>query len=210
MKYSTIVIAALLGFAQAVTIKDIEASGETDIDDGAEGRRRVASKPEPKKKQPKMQPKSFPKFDESSDDEPWPANNMNNGFSGKDFDLDVNGKGMIVEGEAAASSNQGQAIKILPDTQTRTAGVSSCWGKNTESEDGTNSSNSFKDFRIAGKIVVKEDTDTVVWKKSSGSSDGSAQKEGEQGVQVDDSDYQGKLGSLKSTSCAVDSITDFH
>ena len=131
-------------------------------------------------------------------------------MNGKDFDLDVSGKGMIVESEAAASSNQGQAIKILPDTQTRTAGVSSCWGKSKSSEDGTKSTNSFKDFRIAGKIVVKENTDTVEWQKSSGVSDGSAQKEGEQGVQVDDSDYQGRLGSLKSTSCPSGPITDFH
>jgi hypothetical protein len=156
-------------------------------------------------------PKSFPAFDKDSesDDEPiWTPNNM--GGNSKDFDLDVSGKGMIIEGEAAASSNQGQSIKILPDTQSRSQAVSSTWGKSASSEDGTRSTQSSKDFRIKGKIVVNENTETVEWKKSSGESDGSAQKEGEQGVQVDDSDYQGRLGSLKSTSCAVDSIKDFH
>ena len=220
MKYSTIVIAALLGYAQAVKLMEDGDSVETAAADGVDSRRAPKQKGR-KERKPEPKLKGFPgKFSdsESSDDDvyfpntfPIKNNNNNNiGGMNNDLDLDVSGKGLIFEGEAAASSSQGQSVKILPDTLTRTAGVSTCWAKNAAEEDGSSKTTSTKEFNISGKIVVREDTDVQQWTKSSGSSDGSAQSNGEQGVQIDDSEYQGKLGALKSCSCEQDAVKDFH
>ena len=202
MKYTTIVIAALLGYAQAVTVRDDSLENE----DGPEARRVVR----------KEEKKPFNKFDfsDSSDsDEDWPVNNggfdMGRGNAAKG-NGDFNGKGKIISGEAGANSNQGQNVRILPDTETVTSGSSSCWAKNAAKSDDTLQRHTTKDFAIKGKIVVKEDTVGATWSSSQGESDGSATKSGTQGVKVLDSSYQGQLGELTSSSCPQGPVSDFH
>ena len=174
MKYTTIVIAALLGYAQAVTVRDDGLEGQ----DGPEARRVVK----------KEEKKPFNKFDfkdsdsDSDSDDAWPANNGGMGMGGRGNAAkgngDFNGKGKIISGEAGANSNQGQHVKILPDTETVTSGSSSCWAKNSVKSDDTLQRHTTKDFAIKGKIVVKEDTVGATWSQSQGESDGSATKSG--------------------------------
>ena len=106
MKYSTLVLAALLGYAQAVTIRD-DAAG-TSSGDALDSE----NEPEARKRAAKKTVKAFPKFrgdDSSSDDSdsdndfPWPQNQPARQVS--KLDKDFNGKGVIYEGEAGAESH---------------------------------------------------------------------------------------------------------
>ena len=213
MKYSTIVIAALFGYTNAVTIKDDDVAAA--LQDNAPEARNIR-RASPAKK--------FDSSDSDSSDDDFFAPNKPQQKSSKKFgkggmggfggdnglDIEANGKGVIFEGEAGANSFQGQAVKVLPDTRTTTQGSSSTWAKNNSAEDGNSQQSISKNFDIHGKITVKEDTVGNAWEKSAGESDGSAQKKGEQVTKVLDSDYEGMTGSLKSCSAEQDAIKNFH
>ena len=207
MKYTTIVFAALLGFTQAVTLRE-DGDNSDALADGSEGRRSIF--PKPAKDDTKD---VFGRFKEAPADPVWPLD--------RDDRMDVidrapkqitkaGGKGKIYEGTAGADSFQGQSVKVLPDTETVTNGESTCWAKHSAEDDGKHERHTTKDFAIKGKITVKEDTQAQSWSQSQGESDGSAQKEGRQSVEVLDSAYKGQLGELTSSSCPQSPVTDFH
>ena len=129
--------------------------------------------------------------------------------SGKNFPKGA-GKGKIFSAEAGASSEQGQSVKIIPDTQTETSGSSSCWAKNKAEEDSKSSQQVTKTFDIEGGITITETTEGSSWSSSTGESDGSAQKDGKQSVKVLDSGYKGQLGELSISSCPQDAVNNFH
>ena len=176
MKYTTIVLMALFGYTQAVRL---QAADELPGD--GEERKRA----------------KFPIRDDSDDEDNKfrPLPNLGDKFPKSQ------GKGMIFSAEAGANSEQGQSVKILPDTTTETQGVSSCWAKNKASEDSSSSQSVTKTFEIEGGITITETTEGSSWSQSQGESDGSAEKDGQQAVRVLDSDYKGKLGELSISSC---------
>ena len=91
MKYTSIVLLALFGYVQAVKLSVADDELPT-----VERRER---------------PARIGKGDSDSDDEPlWPAGIDNKGSKGG------LGKGLIFSAEAGANSEQGQSVKVLPDT----------------------------------------------------------------------------------------------
>ena len=62
-----------------------------------------------------------------AEDEPKPFGKMGGSGNGPSLDGKFDGKGLLYSAEAGANSEQGQSLKILPDTHTLTQGVSSCW-----------------------------------------------------------------------------------
>ena len=194
MKYSTIVIAALFGYIQAARI---QAKDDGDLELPGQTRRSPFSKDDSDSES------------DSSDSNPWPQEEESGKmFGGSDGKKKGNGKGVIVSAEAGANSFQGQSVKVLPDTVTKTIGESSCWASNHENEDGSFETQSEKTFKIDGEIKVIETTSGMNWSKAEGTSDGSAQKAGQQSVFVKDSDYCGKLsdGAVCSCTCEQDDI----
>ena len=92
MKYTSIVLLALFGYVQAVKLS-VADDGELPAVDRRE------------------RPSRMGKGDSDSDDEPlWPAGIDNKGSKGG------LGKGLIFSAEAGANSEQGQSVKVLPDT----------------------------------------------------------------------------------------------
>ena len=92
MKYTSIVLLALFGYVQAVKLS--VADDELPAVDRRE------------------RPSRIGKGDSDSDDEPlWPGAGIDN--KGSKGGL---GKGLIFSAEAGANSEQGQSVKVLPDT----------------------------------------------------------------------------------------------
>ena len=138
------------------------------------------------------------------------GNNMGGGNGNGQTLPGFTGKGLVFSAEAGANSEQGQSVKVLPDTHTITAGVSSCWASNQAEEDSTTTEEVVKTFSIDGSIKIDEVTSGASWSSSQGTSDSSAEKDGQQGVEVKDSAYRGKLGELCSCSCPQDDLNNFH